>query len=244
MSRVHTAINGAQVEIVGDDLELSHPATSIVVFFVNGRAQEFTAGYLEFGKDVEEDLGLVLEEEYDFARGLLRIASGQQVFPTGDSDGSVNVVPLRLATWEGEEFSVHTHLYGGATSDLINVFDQFVIVETGNGLRLIQKRPETTPLYSEPKLLKEIPVLGLLQIRQLTAESARALPRWAGTPVAGGELFVQGNYGENEGECGEVAFYLAGRTAVTFITPDPHTHRDPLMSRLSSLDLTWGRSRG
>jgi hypothetical protein len=234
----HAALDGGRVEIGGTRLDLGSQPSSIATFLVNGVAQEFTASYREFGKDRAADLGVPFIEEYSFQGGRLRLASGSRAEGYGAADAAIDFVPLHLGTWEGAQYSVHTLSYGTFASDLVGIFDQFNIVETARGIRLIQKKPRPF-VGGEPKVLKEIPSLGLLQIRRLTKIAARVVPRWPGTPVLGGELFKKGEADLFGDSCGKVSFYLASPTALTFIAPDPDGSLAEALDLLADLSVDW-----
>jgi hypothetical protein len=239
---LHQALDGSHVRVVATEADLTNDASSISTFYVDGRAQEFTASNRGFGEAVALEVGLRFEEEYAFQGGRLRLASGVQSFPTGDPDGTVNVVSLHIGTWEGEKYSVHTHLYGESADGLLGIFNQFLILESALGIRLTQKDPERTPLYSDPKVMKDVPQLGLLQVKPLSTEAARYLPRWEGTRVAGGELFAEADMAAAGDECGKTTFYLVGKDSVSYIAPREGASRQELARQLATLRVAWRRA--
>lgn len=242
MARVsHIALDGGRVEIDGDNLSLDRPATSVAVFNVDGEPCEFTAGVRTLGEDVVKQFGFPFIEEYSFQRGMLRIASGEQVFPQTDPRAHDLSAPLHFATWEGRQFSVHAHLYVRPSSDLIEIFDHFVIIETPYGIRLVQKDAKATPQVEPPtSVLKEVPEAGLLQVRQRTEATARILPKWRGAAVRGGELFRTDGALPSDDSCGEVSFYLAGKTAIAYIAePNPDARLEAVLRAIEMLEIGW-----
>jgi hypothetical protein len=239
-SIAHTAIDGATVEISGDSIDLREPFTSAAIFTVDGTMHEFSAGVRAFGEAfVRLYPGVSFVEEYRFQGGSLRLASGEQAFPTGVDEPRYRSVPLHVAVWEGRAHSVYTHLYHSSYTELIEIFNHFVIVETETGINLIAKDEGSTPQVGLTTLVKEVPEVGLLQIKELTAVSSRVLPGWRGTPVEGGELFAAGEPATDDSECGELGFYLVGLTAVTHIASEPRAPVHEVLERLESLVVHW-----
>ena len=103
--------------------------------------------------------------------------------------------------WRG---SVHALLLveAEATGDaLIAVLDRLTLTESPTGLAVEADGlvPATT------RLVKEIPGVGLAEVAPLVPEVAQGLPRWAGTEVAGGELY------RDEARPGAPVLVLVGR---------------------------------
>ena len=148
-------------------------------------------------------------------------------------DGERVLQPFRLAVWEGSEFSLHSHLYGGESIDLINVFGQFAIGEEPDGLTFLPKDTGRTPFINGPRLLKAIPQFGLTDTVQLTKSVAAGVPRHEGTPARGGELFV-GNKGQED-----MYLVLVSDAAVTYIMPDAGVEEQELVGHALELDVRW-----
>jgi hypothetical protein len=185
----HVAIDGSTVTIEATAFNPDFHASSVGVYAINGRWQEFTTSYRDFGAAVAADLGLSLNESYTLQGGRLRLGTTSVHFP--DMGKGVSQTDLlHLAVWEGRRFSVHTHLYNGKAHDLIDVFDRFEVLEDADGIRLRPRDPEHTKFSREPSLLREVPNIGVLQVRPMTPQIARTVPTWQGTAVRGGELFV------------------------------------------------------
>lgn len=233
---VHGVLDGARVRLGGDDVDLSRHASSFLTLIVDGFAREFAASHVRFGRDVAADLGLSFEEEYGVQDGTLRLASGIQIFD--GVEGRPESVPLHLGAWEGSNFSVHTHLYWGSRRDLLGIFSQVQIVEGDFGLELRPKGSAAFARYPGATMLKEIPSVGLLQMRELTGVAARGLPKWRGTRVAGGELFVNGDPSEASSDCSKTSFFLVGSTAITFVAPAARPPRG-VLERLGKLEVGW-----
>lgn len=235
---VHKGIDGSTIEMSGDDVDLSPPATSVVSYLVAGRIYEFTASHRDVGRDVARDLGFSLDEAYSLQQGTLAVGSTTQAFPTGNPDVPDEVIPYHLASWSGRSFSIHTHLYGGTKSELVAVFHQFAIRETQWGVTLVPRGRNSAILERQPLLMKSVGGIGQFQIHQLTKEFARSLPRSPGTEVRGGELFVSGDAIAGS-DCSELVFQLVSESAHALVLPDEGIDSDRLASRLSELVVGW-----
>jgi hypothetical protein len=185
----HLAIDGSTVTIDARTFNPKFHASSVGVYTINGHWQELTTSYRDFGAAVAADLGLSLTESYLLQGGRLRLGTTSVYFP--DMGKGVSQTDLlHLAVWEGRRFSVHTHLYNGKAHDLIDVFDRFDISEDAAGIRLEPREPSHVTFAKEPALLRQVPHIGVLQVRPMTPRVARLVPSWRGTAVTGGELFV------------------------------------------------------
>lgn len=231
MRVAHLAIDGSVVTITAPALNHDFHATSIGVYTVNGHWQEFTTGSRDFGEAVADDIGLTLTESYAFQGGALRLGTASVQFP-GRAAGDAQTDLVHLGVWEGNRFSVHTHLYNGSAHDLISIFDLFEIIEDPLGLHLQPRDPDRTSLAKEPSLLREVPYVGLLQVRPMTRRMARTVPRWRGTAAAGGELFV----GRRPGS---LHLVLAGAGSHTLIMRDGDDCGKEDLSHILRLDVGW-----
>lgn len=227
----HAGIDGSVVTIEAGALDAGMQASSVAVFTIDGRWQEFTASYLDFGAEVADDLGVRLAESYRFQGGTLRLGSTMVRFPATETTAAQTDL-LHLGVWEGRDFSVHTHLYNGAAHDLIQIFERFHIIEQPLGIRLVPTQPQRTPLAKEPMVLREVPDVGLLQITPLTPRVARTVPKWRGTQLAGGELYR----GQRPGD---LHFVLVGARSHTLIMRGGEDCTKQELSQLSRLRVDW-----
>ncbi len=189
------SLDGSVVS-VKSDRSLDGTYTSVGVAELKNlgiKYQELTAGPRDLGETMAMDphiaLGMRLDEEYSFQGGRLRIGAGTQpVGSDGDEyweqgpDGIGRPTPIRFGVWEGDAYSVHTQRYGGEANHLIAVFHEFEISETAEGVSCKPKDYPATTFIDGPRVLKDIPELGLLSIAQLTSTTAKRLPRHRGTP--------------------------------------------------------------
>lgn len=230
MEHQHTAIDGSTVTIDAA-VDPQRQASSVGVYTVDGRWQELTTSYLEFGRDVALDLGVELTESYRYQGGALLVGTTSVAFAREGGQPPQNDL-LHLAVWEGREHSVHTHLYNGRAHDLIAVLDRFTLDEHAAGVRLLPRDPGRTRLAREPSVLREVPSVGLLHIRPMTRKVARMVPSWKGASARGGELFV----GRRPGSLHMV---LAGRRSHTLIMREGEECSKEDLSRVMLLDVDW-----
>ena len=242
-SKSHVGLDGSRIDLSAANVTLDRPASAILTVYINGRVWEFTASYRDFGRDVAADSKIVLDEQFSFQHGIVRAGSVEQsvFFPNGSSGEYVST-NFRILTWEGRNYSVHTHVYDGSTTEAMAALDAFNIVETPDGIRMVRRQPTKAPYYKPPDLLKEIPEIGLLSIQQLTKDVARTLPRWPGTAVRGGELFVSGS--GDGANCGTAGFTLVGASSVVIVMPDAGASSNAVVSSLSDLTVDWQAGSG
>ena len=231
MQAKHLAIDGSTVTIDATAFNPEFHASSVGIYTVNGHWQEFTASYRDFGAAVAADLNLSLTESYTLQEGRLRLGTTSVHFP--DMGKGVRQTDLlHLAVWEGHRFSVHTHRYNGKAHDLIDVFDRFDVLEDAAGLHLQPRDPGQVKFAREPSLLREVPRVGVLQIRPMTPQVARTVPTWRGTVVAGGELFV----GRRPGN---LHLVLVGNRSHTLIMRQGEDCGKEDMSQIQRMSVDW-----
>ncbi len=229
MEALREAVDGSSVIIRAPDAQPTSRPTSIGVFAVKGRWQEFTTSDRAAGRSIATALGIELTQTYTYQLGTLSLGTRSFYFP-GPDGGQTDLV--HFGVWEGELFSIHTHLYDGTAQDLIPIFDEFRIVEGARGVHLVPRDSRQTRLAREPSFLQEFSHLGLLNVRPLTRSLARNLPKWQGTRAAGGELFV-GRRPDS------VHLLLIGKRSHTMIMPDGGSCDDDDLSQIMRLEVAW-----
>lgn len=162
--------------------------------------------------------GMQLTQEFAFQGGTLWLGSGVQLAGADGArygelapDGQLRPAPVHMAAWEGDAHSLLLFRYTGQSIDLLHILDHFVITDTPQGITAIPRDPASTFYVSGPKVTVDIPDFALLDVRQLTPQLARELPRASGTQVPGGELFVRNRNEESR------HLVLVGPSTVTFI---------------------------
>lgn len=186
--------------------------------------------------------GMQLQYEFSYQGGTLWLGSGTQMTgPDGAEyaevglDGEIRPARVHMAAWEGENHSLLLPRYTGETLELLAILEHFFITETPDGVQCIPRDRSLTLYVSSPTILLDMPDFALLDIRQLTPQVSGALPKGAGTPVRGGELFVSG------GTSPHMHLVLVGETTVTYIMPED-VPEDRLMAGAEDLFVSgqWG----
>jgi hypothetical protein len=165
-------------------------------------------------------------EEFAYVGGQLSLYRGES------RAGRVCVI-----VWEGSASSAITAVYGDVSSnaalDLLSRFD----LQDHRRARIATVTPRdrsASPLEDAPVLAKEVPDLGLIVVAPLTKKQARALPRWKGTSVRGGELF-QDALGTPR-----MHFLIANQTSVATIMPKHSLLKgDTVPPALEEIEIAW-----
>lgn len=190
--------------------------------------QEFSAGPRDYAAVNAADLGVeTFDEEYQFRGGTLKLGS------TVHYDKVIKLSsPLVVAAWQGQEFSLFTHAYNGVAGDLLDLMSRIELAELDDGIKLVYE-PSLKSLVIGVNLLKEFPVLGLLDIRPATRALWQQLPKWDGMTTPGGNLYIDDDKPEN------ITFLLVGDSAVTRIIPDLAADHRQVAEAAASLEIKW-----
>jgi hypothetical protein len=227
-SVVHRALDGAEVSFQSL-LPLDRPFTSVVNVRMDEHLQEFTAGGRGLGRAVAADHGIAhLDETYSFQGGRLSLGEVDTYDPRLKL-----AAKFRLAVWEGERFSIHTHMYDGRSSDLVRILGRFIFVEDETGVSIRPKDRGRTLFDDSASILKEIPGLGLLEVTGRTAGTSVGLPAWQGTRIAGGELFLDTVDNRQD------YFVLVNPEMKATIIPDPDFNPTTILPHLDHLKIHW-----
>jgi hypothetical protein len=229
MSVSHRALDGSRVTFAAPGVDLTGLPSSIVVALVGkGRQQEFTVGSKELGASVAALQEIVLNEELSYQGGTLRIGS------RGIREPGVDTV-ARIAVWEGRHSSIFTVAYGrrATTETLVGLFDLFRIEEYADGTTLTPRNTAEVTFEDGPELAKRFPQLGLVVTRRLTARAAQNVPRWRGTPVAGGDLYVV------DKDTQRAHFVLVAENAITTILPNREESTQTVADKIAGLKVRW-----
>lgn len=229
---LHTALDGSQVRMTAP-YDLNRPGSTAFIVADGGTfRQEFGSGDLILGELVATAHGITLDEDYAFQGGRLRIGAAEKY----DDQISLRYM-MRLGVWEGERHSIKTIIFGGTSSDIIALYDQFEIRETTTGV-ILNPRKQGLGLVREgqgaPDIIKPIAELGLATVFKLTPSVARTIPPWAGRSVRGGELFVR-----NADAPDRLFLVLVAETAVAYIQPNDAVSDVKLVAGASELTVDW-----
>jgi hypothetical protein len=229
----HRTLDGKQISFSGGQ-DFSMPFTSVARVSIGNRLHEFTSGPLASGEEWARALGVpALTEEFSMHGGRLRIGEADVAYDgiRGADGGTVRQVErLLTAVWEGAGYSLFTHLYQARVQDALRVYDAVRIVEHTDGVVLEVKPGRGHP--TEPAIVaKEVPSLGLLDVKPLTKRSAQDLPWWSGTALRNGELFRDALPNN------EIYFVLVTTTAVVNVLPTKGAAIGEIPQRLQELDV-------
>jgi hypothetical protein len=217
--------------VIDGPIDLSRPTTTYGVAVAGTYWQQFGTGPLTYGPMFASEQGYPMTEEYSFQGGTLRIGSRDYT----DEVTKVFSV-IRLAVWEGSRYSLRTIKYDMPSSEMIAVLDQFTFEETESGLVLRPKGSSSlafSRVEHPPFLLKDVPRVGVFEMKQLTRSSAAGLPARQGKRVRGGELFVS-----RRGTV-TMTYVLASKKAFLRVDPDLYEHEDSVIASLSETVVDW-----
>jgi hypothetical protein len=115
---VHQSLTGGVARVRGpSSLDYASPATSSSTFVVSGKAYEFHANHINYGREVASFYGIPLQDFFRFQSGQLAIGSLDT--PVEADAGQVTFrVQQVIGIWEGRRFSVHVHLYDRTLADV------------------------------------------------------------------------------------------------------------------------------
>lgn len=228
----HRALDGNQVTFSGDH-DFSKPFTSVARVSLGNRLHEFTSGSLTFGEEWARSLGVpVLTEEFRMHGGRLRVGAADVVYGAarGASKGEL-VERLVAAVWEGGGYSVFTHFYNAGTQEALRVYQAVRIVEHADGV-VLETKPTLGQLAEPAVIAKEVPSLGLLDVKPLTKRSAQNLPWWSGTALRNGELF------RSQLPNNESYFVFVTKSAMVTVLPVRDASVDRIPRHLQELDVS------
>ena len=226
---VYTAIDGSRVVLRTAGVTSGAPASCTAIAQLGRRRLDLASGVPAHGRDRAAVVGVVLHEEYEYRGGRLRVGARESRSPQGVLDR------VRTAVWEGRRRCLSFHLNGATTTaDVVAVLDGLELDETADGLRVREARGGPLRFVEGPSVLKPVRGTGVFEVGPLTSRLARWLPRWAGTRVPGGELFVSDPRGPR------MHFMLIAQTAFASLTPARGADPDAVADRLGSTSISWG----
>jgi hypothetical protein len=184
----HLAIDGSIVSIEAEaDLSTQHSTAGWAIVPSLGRAHPFAVYPAGHSDSVEEMVrsnfpAITIEsvEDYSLKKGRLRVASVSM--PTATNSRR----KLMIGAWEGKRGCLTTSLVGTQGHRLVEVFDTLQFSERSKGLAIDSP---VTPRPREPEVIKEIPRLGILEIKPAIPSTLDRVPRASGYPTESGELF-------------------------------------------------------
>jgi hypothetical protein len=184
----HMAIDGSIVAVEADtDVSTQATAAGWAVVPALMRAHPFVAYPPGHSDTVEKmvrenfsDISVRWTEDFSLKGGRLRVA--EVTLPTA-TGGKRNVT---VGAWEGRRGCLTTSLTGSERDRLVEVFDTLKFSERAKGVAIDSP---ITPRPREPEVIKEIPRLGVLNIRPAIPSALERVPRSKGRVTNNGELF-------------------------------------------------------
>ena len=225
MEAQHTALDGSAVTVRARGLDLAKRGSSVVRAGSPryGRT-ELTAFRRQDGEEYARAMRVTLTEAFAYRNGTLRVG---EEFRNGGK--------TLLAVWEGSRsalaFALHNNV---SAADAMAFLEDFTLSECQTGeVTCLPRDSNRVSFEDSPDVLKLVPDFGLLHMAQLTPSRGKSLPRWPGSIVAGGELFV-----EDPGE-ERMHFVLVGRSAITVLMPAHDALGDRMIDELGHLEVDW-----
>ncbi len=184
----HLAIDGSIVSVEADaDVSTQATAAGWAIVPSLMRAHPFVAYPAGHSDSVEKmvrenfpEVSVRWTEDYSLKGGRLRVA--EVTLPTA-TGGKRNVT---VGAWEGRRGCLTTSLSGSERDRLVEIFDTLQFSERARGVAIDSP---ITPRPREPEVIKEIPRLGVLNIRPAIPSSLERVPRSKGRVTNNGELF-------------------------------------------------------
>jgi hypothetical protein len=236
MRTEHLAIDGSVIAIEADaDLTMQATATGWAIVPSLMRAHPFAIYPAGHSSRVEQtirsnfpDLEIRSVEDFSLKQGTLRVA--EVTLPTA-TNGKRD---LTVGAWEGKSGCITTSLVGAERQRLIEVFDTLQFSERARGLAIDSP---ITPRPREPEVIKEIPELGVLNIRPAIPSTLERIPRSRGHLTNHGELF-------RIRETSQTLIYVSP-SAVVRIDPRDRADAREMLAVARDLRVEWspGRAR-
>lgn len=228
-SAQHVTATGGEVTMSLPGFQLEQPATSHVIATIDDDRQEFVTGTRRFARwAAEQAAGLDLDLSY-------RMAGGRLLAGSAPARGAPDQMHTAVA-WIGRRWSVYMFSADGSPETLIEVLSLVDLDEERDGLTL---HPNAGDLRWEApaQLTKVVPTLGLFDIAPMHAAVRRQIPRWAGTPARGGEVYVDRSNPK------QTVYTVANATSATRVLPDAGARRAALERGLARVRVAH-RDRG
>ena len=226
-----SSVDGGAVDITGP-ADFSRPWASFADIAVGPTLVEIGTGPPDWGFQVAEGAGISLDESYDYRGGTLHL---------GEQSSTDSVTGLsgthRLAVWVIEGFSMKTHGYRD-TESLIAFLENFDLEGRADGIVLRPRRASTVSYVRSrtraPSYVQNVPGVGLIEVKQLTAEKRKASPAWPGASARGGSLYVE------DKDTSAWSLLLVGDTAVTRLYPNYwEAPQEEIVDSFSDTAVVW-----
>jgi hypothetical protein len=226
----HLAIDGSVVSIEAE-AELTTPATATGWAIVPSLMQAhpfsiFPTGHTalleEAARSSVPSLEVLITEEYTIKDGTLRIAEVELPAATGGKSH------ITVGAWEGPGGCLHTSMWGAERARLIEAFETLSFSAHSRGLAI------DGPVVAQPRapeVIKEIPEIGVLNIRPAIPSELERVPKTRGFMANHGELFRMRQTG--------YSMLFVGNSTVVTVNPLPATPTDRVLEITQGLRIEW-----
>lgn len=223
------SVDGGRVVVTSPSPLDATESTSVAVFENASNLHEFHAGDQGLGSYEAAEEQITFTEQYSFQGGTLYIGSVVDV-ESGES------YTLTLGSWVNGNYSAFAYIGDGSSSEVIALFNLFSLSIEPYGIVMKPQDPATKLVRDSaqaPRVMNPVPNIGLLDIVELTADTAVLIPPWPGAPVEGGELFVNGagTY--------EVTMVLVSSTVIAYLLPDHAVTEAAMTDFMSDVKIDW-----
>lgn len=245
------AIDGSTVQLEAPDRDIGWGITSRCVIAMGASRIEAESGDLSFRDDVLRYLDgeIVGSFRAGDARITIGLGARPKELPVGGpslSDGLVDsfmppteaALRYRVAFFESAGRCVKIAGRGATSEELIEVFDAVEVLTDEVGISITPWSAVGARIASdEYSTIVNIPVrnVGLLEIRRMTMREEASLPAWSGSPVAGGEAWV-----EDGDEFADTSYLIAGESAIARLLPaHAVAGRTAVEDTVASIRFNW-----
>lgn len=220
----HMTATGGRVAISLPGFRLDRPATSHAIALVDGERQEIVTGPRRFARwAAEEAAGIALDLSYTMAGGRLLAGST----PAQGAPDQLHTAVV----WMGRRWSVYMFSANDAPGTLIEALSLIDLDEGRDGVTL---HPATRDVRWEApaQITKLVPSLGLFDIAPMHGAIRRQMPRWAGTPARGGEVYVDRSNPD------QTVYTVVNSTSATRLLVDARARRTALQRGLARVKVS------
>lgn len=229
MRKRYVALDGSVLELSMEGFDLSSsPYTSQVEVIVGDLRTEFYGGTKDFGEQTALTFGVSLGERFTVNAYEVIAGSSEQ----HDADG-LFVGSLVAASLLGMRYCVYVFAYGVQVDTLIGWLGDLRIMEDDDGVTALPTSASIA--YAQPaSILHYIEGFGLIDVRVLSRPELRRLPKFSGSLVEGGELFV------NEDHHGDYYTFVTETAVARIYTERAPEQMPDVLYSLQTAHLEWG----
>ena len=209
------------------------------------KALQFTSaasGYAEtLALDPRVGRGVTLIHEVEIQNGPLRIWSGlQPIEPDGEeygeaaAEGKPRTARVHFAGWSAQGFDLLAVRYSGEPEQFLVLLNEFTLAATPEGLTCTPKT-RRFQFVQPASIIADVSGLGVLEIFELAGNKAKSVPRFRGTPVEGGEIFVGSRNTPQQ------YFMHVSKSTVSYLSPYDAGQPQAALDYLGEAQIAWTR---